>query len=187
MCHNGAPGPAYTAGMNTSPPLEKAGPAERFAQLLTAWTGSTTAFIAALAAILVWGATGSLFHYSDTWQLVINTSTTIITFLMVFLIQRAQNKDSLALHLKLNELIAAVQGASNRLVNVEDMGEDELRALHAHYARLAELSRHDRTLLQSHSIDEAVHRHHRKASARRLAAAEAAVDLAAAATTTSTT
>lgn len=124
----------------------------------------------ALGIIVVWGATGWLFDYSDTWQLVINTGTTIVTFLMVFLIQRSQNKDSLAVHLKLNELVAGMQGASNRIVNVEDLSEAELRALHVHYARLAELAELDANILSSHSVDEAETRHvakrHRTRKAR---------------------
>ena len=92
------------------------------------------AFAAGLRRILVWVVTGPFFGYSDTWQLVINTGTTIVTFLMVFLIQRSQNKDSLAVHLKLNELVAAMDGASNRLIDVEDLTEDELKTLHRHYA-----------------------------------------------------
>ena len=90
---------------------------ERFASWATRWTGSTTAFILAAAFVVVWLVTGPLFHWSDTWQLVANTITTIITFMMVFLIQRTQNKDSLAIHLKLNEIVAATTGASNRLVD----------------------------------------------------------------------
>jgi low affinity Fe/Cu permease len=82
------------------------------------------------------GAHRPLFGFSDTWQLVINTGTTVVTFLMVFLIQRSQNKDSQAIHLKLNELVAAVEGASNRLINVEDLTEEEVRTLHRHYARI---------------------------------------------------
>src|SRR6476620_492931 len=105
----------------------------RFASAVTRWTGSTWAFIAALAIIAVWGLTGPLFHYSDTWQLVINTGTTIVTFVMVFLIQRAQNKESLAVQLKLNEIVAAIEGASNRLIDVEELDEAELRQLHVFY------------------------------------------------------
>src|SRR6185503_4748985 len=105
----------------------------QFASRISAWTGSTPAFLIALLIIVIWGATGPLFGYSDTWQLVINTGTTIVTFLMVFLIQRAQNKDSLALQLKLNELVAAVEGASNRLIDCEDLTEEELQILHDHY------------------------------------------------------
>jgi low affinity Fe/Cu permease len=96
---------------------------------------------------------------------VINTGTTIVTFLMVFLIQRSQNKDSLALHLKLNELVAAMEGASNRLIDVEDLEEHELTVLHKHYARLATMAKRDFTLTRSHSIEEAEQRHKRKLGA----------------------
>src|SRR5262249_29641201 len=91
----------------------------RLSRLITDWSGSSVALGLAALTILVWLATGPFFDYSNTWQLIINTGTTIVTFLMVFLIQRAQNKDSQAIHLKLNELVAAVKGASNRLINVE--------------------------------------------------------------------
>jgi low affinity Fe/Cu permease len=99
--------------------------------------GSAPAFAVALAVVLVWLLTGPIFHYSDTWQLVINTATTVVTFLMVFLLQHAQNKDTRALHLKLDELIAAVEGASNQLIDVEDLSEDELDRLQARFQRLA--------------------------------------------------
>jgi low affinity Fe/Cu permease len=92
---------------------------EHFAQKVAHWAGSSWAFSAAVSTIVIWAALGPQFGYSDTWQLVINTGTTIITFLMVFLIQRSQNKDALAIQLKLNELVAALQGASNRLISVE--------------------------------------------------------------------
>ena len=134
----------------------------RFASTVTRWTGSTFAFITALAIIVAWGLTGPLFHYSDTWQLVINTGTTIVTFLMVFLIQRTQNKESLAVHLKLNEIVAAIEGASNRLISVEDLSEQELAVLHAHYRKLAEMAKTDLSILRSHSIDEAEERHAKK-------------------------
>ena len=134
----------------------------RFATAVTRWTGSTWAFIAALMIIIGWLVTGPIFHYSDTWQLVINTGTTIVTFLMVFLIQRAQNKDSRAVQLKLNEIVAAIEGASNRLISVEDLSEKELATLYAHYQKLAEMAKHDLSLLQSHSIDEAEARHEKK-------------------------
>ena len=109
--------------------------------------------------VLVWGATGPVFHYSETWQMVINTGTTIITFLMVFLIQKAQNKDSLAIQLKLNELVAAHEFASNRLVNVENMTEDELRVIHKYYSKLSDFTKKEETMQQSHSIDEAHEQH----------------------------
>jgi low affinity Fe/Cu permease len=135
---------------------------ERASQAVTHWTGSSRAFALAVVVIAVWLATGPLFHYSDTWQLVINTGTTIVTFLMVFLIQRAQNKDALAIQLKLNEIVAAIQGASNRLIAVEELSEPELNALHEHYCRLAEMAKRDTDLLRSHSVEEAEQRHRRK-------------------------
>jgi low affinity Fe/Cu permease len=97
---------------------------ERFANWATAATGSSAAFIIAMCTIIVWLVTGPVFNYSDTWQLIINTGTTIVTFLMVFLIQKSQNKDSKAIHLKLNELLASHQGASNRMVDIEDLTEN---------------------------------------------------------------
>lgn len=108
----------------------------RIAGLATCWSGSSYAFASAIFVVLLWVAMGPVFHYSDTWQLVINTGTTIVTFLMVFLIQRAQNKDSRAMHVKLNELVAAVKGASNQLVNAESLTEAELKALHTYYCEL---------------------------------------------------
>src|SRR4051794_33240208 len=140
---------------------------ESAARRVTAWTGSTSAFALSVSVVLVWVLTGPLFHYSDTWQLVINTGTTVVTFLMVFLIQRSQNKDSLTLHLKLNEVVAAMKGASNRLIDVESLSERELRALHAHYETLARMAKRDLDLLCSHSVEEAEHRHHRKAAAEK--------------------
>ena len=136
---------------------------ERFSSAVTEWTGSTSAFAAACGVILVWVATGPVFHYSDTWQLVINTGTTIVTFLMVFLIQRAQNKESLAVQLKLNELVAAMDGASNRLIDVEDLTEEELKTLHRFYGKLVAMARKDDSVTKSHSIEEAQVRHARKA------------------------
>ena len=106
---------------------------EWFAHTATVWTGSTWGFVLACLVILAWVITGPLYRYSDTWQLVINTSTTIVTFLMVFLIQRAQNKESLAMQLKLNEILASLEGASNRLINIEDLGEEEISDLHFEY------------------------------------------------------
>jgi low affinity Fe/Cu permease len=137
---------------------------ERFSLKATQATGTSTAFIIALTIIVVWGLTGPLFHFSDTWQLVINTGTTIVTFLMVFLIQRTQNKDALAIHLKLNEIVAALEGASNRLIDVEDLTEDEIKTLHTHYGRLVEMAKRDVELTTSHSIEEAEARHQIKHS-----------------------
>lgn len=128
---------------------------EKFSTAVTRITGSTAAFIAALGLVLLWGVTGPFFHYSQNWQMIINTGTTIITFLMVFLIQKAQNKDSLAIQLKLNELVAAHEFASNRLVNVENMTEDELKIIQKYYHHLSEFTKKEESLQQSHSIDEA--------------------------------
>ena len=111
---------------------------ERFSTRVTQWTGSTAAFVIAFGFVLAWALTGPVFHFSQGWQMVINTGTTIATFLMVFLIQRAQNKESRAIQLKLNEVVAAIQGASNRLVGAEELSEEELRALHERYLKLAE-------------------------------------------------
>jgi len=138
---------------------------ERFAANVTKATGSTPAFLIALLMVLVWLFTGPIFDYSETWQLVINTGTTIVTFLMVFLIQKSQNKDSLAIQLKLNELVAAHEYASNRLVNVEDMTEDELKTIQKYYRKLSQFSKEEQNLQKSHSIDEAEENHEVKAKA----------------------
>ena len=135
---------------------------ERFARRATEWAGGSGAFALAMGVIIAWVATGPLFSFSDTWQLVINTGTTIITFLMVFLIQRSQNKDAQAIHLKLNELVAAVAGASNRLINVEDLTEEEVRTLHQHYNRLVVIAKQEASLTRSHSVEEAETRYRRK-------------------------
>ena len=153
-------------------PLKQSeGIAGTLAGAVTRWAGSSWGFGLALATIVVWGVTGPLFGWSDTWQLVINTGTTIVTFLMVFLIQRTQNKESLAIHLKLNELVAAVEGASNRLIDVEDMSEEELKVLHMHYQKLAEMAKDDADISASHSIDEARDRHRSKSRTARKASA----------------
>ena len=131
----------------------------KFANATARITGSPQAFLVCIAAVLIWAASGPVFKFSETWQLVINTGTTIVTFLMVFLIQRAQNKDSLAIHLKLNEIVAATSGASNRLVDVESLSEKELAQLHRFYSELAMLCRKEVDLLHSHSVEEARQRH----------------------------
>jgi low affinity Fe/Cu permease len=128
---------------------------ERIANAITCWTGSLPAFIIAFSIILIWGITGPIFHFSDTWQLVINTGTTIITFLMVFLIQKTQNKDAKAIHLKLNELLAASRHASNRMVDIEDLNESELDALHKYYQKLSDVAENENDIHKSHSIDSA--------------------------------
>ena len=145
---------------------------EQLSTTVTKWSGGSSAFAIAAGVILVWGVSGPIFGFSDTWQLVINTGTTIVTFLMVFLIQRSQNKDSLAIQLKLNELVAALEGASNRLVDIEDLSEEELNALHRFYAELATHAKHDARLTQSHSIDEARARADEKTRARKQRAAK---------------
>jgi low affinity Fe/Cu permease len=139
---------------------------ERASGWATRWAGSSAALGLAVAIILVWAAIGPMVGFTDTWQLVINTGTTIVTFLMVFLIQRSQNKDAHAVHLKLNELVAAVHGASNRLINVEDLSEHEVELLRRHYGQLVELARRDEDLTASHSVEEAGHRHQRKREAK---------------------
>ena len=135
---------------------------ERLSMHVTRWTGSTSAFATACAVVLLWLISGPFFGYSDTWQLVINTGTTIVTFLMVFLIQRSQNKDAMAIQLKLNELVAAMEGASNRLIDVEDLSEEELHTLHKYYGRLVVMARKSERLTESHSIEEADERHAQK-------------------------
>jgi low affinity Fe/Cu permease len=126
------------------------------------WAGSTSAFILALGVVALWLALGPVFDYSNAWQLVINTGTTIVTFLMVFLIQRSQNKDALAIHVKLNELVAAMQGASNRVVDVEALSEKELDTLEHYYHELARLARTEGNITKSHSVEEARSRHSAK-------------------------
>jgi low affinity Fe/Cu permease len=140
---------------------------ERFSEQVTRWAGSTVGFMGGLSIVVVWGLLGPIFHYSDTWQLVINTGTTIVTFLMVFLIQRSQNKDALVIHLKLNELVAAMQGASNRLIDVEALSEEDLRTLADHYRELADLARKETDVSKSHSIEEARTRHTLKLHGKR--------------------
>jgi low affinity Fe/Cu permease len=128
---------------------------ERFSNWATAATGSSAAFMIAITAIVIWLATGPLARYSNTWQLIINTGTTIVTFLMVFLIQKSQNKDSKAIHLKLNELLAAHDGASNRMVDIEDLTEKELDDLHKFYQQLSDLAENEDEITCTHSIDAA--------------------------------
>lgn len=128
---------------------------ENFSNWATKFTGSSYAFVGASLIVVIWAASGPLFNYSETWQLVINTGTTIITFLMVFLIQKAQNKDSKAIQIKLNELLAANEKASNRIVAIEDLTEKELDQLHHYYEQLSILAEKDADIHMSHSIDAA--------------------------------
>ncbi len=141
---------------------KKKGAFERFAGYVTVKTGSTGAFISAVAIVLIWLVTGPIFHYSDTWQLVINTGTTIITFLMVFLIQKSQNKDSVSMQIKLNELVAVNEKASNNLIDVESMSEEELRTIQKYFTILAEKAKRNHDVYSSHSVDEAEKVHRRK-------------------------
>jgi len=140
---------------------------EALSERVTRRAGSTTAFTCALAVVLLWAALGPTFRFSNTWQLVINTGTTIVTFLMVFLIQRTQNKDSLAIHLKLNEIVAAMEGASNRLIDAETLSEKELLTLETYYAELTKLAKKDAHVTDSHSVEEARERHTEKHGKRR--------------------
>jgi low affinity Fe/Cu permease len=137
---------------------------DRIAQQVTRIAGSPYAFLVAFLVILGWAVTGPLFNYSDTWQLVINTGTTIITFLMVFVIQQTQNKDTIALQLKLNELIACNESASNRLIDIEDLTEQELLVVKKFYVKLAKLAEKEEDLYGTHSLDDASMNHERKMS-----------------------
>jgi low affinity Fe/Cu permease len=140
---------------------------EKLAHKASLFSGSTLAFMCALFVILIWLLTGYYFKFSDTWQLVMNTGTSVVTFLMVFLIQRMQNKDSRALHLKLNELVAALEGPSNRLIDVENLTEHELEILGSYYKKLAEMAKKQTSLSVSHSIEEAIELHQTKYKAHK--------------------
>lgn len=139
--------------MNTQ--NKKNHPFEKLSSAVSKNVGSTPAFIIAISIVIVWAITGPLFDYSNSWQLFINTGTTIITFLMVFLIQRSQNKESLAIQIKLNELIASSRMASNRLIDIESLTEEELATLSKYYNQLVVMSKKDKNMHQSHSIEEA--------------------------------
>jgi len=132
---------------------------DRFAGAATRHAGSATAFVLALGLVIVWAVTGPIFDFSETWQLVINTGTTIVTFLMVFLIQQSANKDAVAVHLKLNELLASHRAASNRLVAIEDLDEEEMKQLVTFYRHLANLAKDEGGVKRSHSLDEAEDNH----------------------------
>jgi len=125
---------------------KKGGIFDRFSKKVTKATGSPYAFFAAALVIILWAVLGPVFGFSDTWQLVVNTGTTIITFLMVFVIQQSQNKDTIALQLKLNELIAAEKLASNRLIDIEDLTEEELERIKKFYIKLSDLAGEDDSL-----------------------------------------
>ncbi len=127
---------------------------DRFASAVTRWAGTPLAFCLALATVLGWAALGPIYDFSEKWQLVINTGTTIVTFLMVFLIQQSQNKDSVAIHLKLNELLAANRHASNRMIGIESLDEQDLREVASFYVNLAERAKAAGANKEAHSIDE---------------------------------
>lgn len=135
---------------------------DRFSSIVTKVTGKPISFIIAFLVIIVWAVSGPIFQFSDTWQLVINTGTTIITFLMVFVIQQSQNKDTIALQIKLNELIASSKDASNRLIDVEDLTPEELEILKKFYVQLAKLAAKETDFKTTHSIEEAAVRHKMK-------------------------
>lgn len=129
---------------------------ERISNTITTYSGSSAVFAVAAGLILVWAITGPVFNYSTTWLLIVNTGTSVITFLMVFLIQKAQNKEAIAVQLKLNELIAASTHASNRLLNIQDLSESELKTLYEHYRKLVELTQQAESNSQVHSVEDAI-------------------------------
>jgi low affinity Fe/Cu permease len=135
---------------------------EKLASVVSKAAGSTAAFTIAFSIVLAWGISGPFFDFSETWQLVINTGTTIITFLMVFLIQKAQNKDSLAIQLKLNELVASNASSNNRLVDIESMTEEEMEVVQKYYRKLSMLTQNEESLHTSHSLGEAEESHNKK-------------------------
>ncbi|PSR52493.1 low affinity iron permease family protein [Adhaeribacter arboris] len=128
---------------------------ENFANQITWVSGKPVSFLVALGFVFVWAITGPLFKFSDTWQLVINTVTSIVTFLMVFLIQQSQNKDSQAIQLKLNEVVAALKGASNRLINIEDLSDEELKVLKSYYNQLSDIAEKEESIMEAHSLEDA--------------------------------
>jgi len=140
---------------------------ERFSNIVTRVAGKPVTSVLAFLLILLWATSGPLLNFSDTWQLMINTTTTIVTFLMVFIIQQTQNKDTMALQLMLNELIACQKKASNRLIDIEDLSSDELEVLKKFYVRLSDLSKKQNDLHSSHSLDEAENIHKNKVEVKK--------------------
>ncbi len=132
---------------------------EQLASGIIDTAGKTNTLIAAFLIVVLWGISGFYFHFSEHWQMIIGTASSIVTFLMVFLIQKSQNKHSLSIQLKLNELVASNELASNRLVNVEGMTEEELKVIEKYYSKLGEFAKKQENLQQSHSIDESHHEH----------------------------
>jgi len=156
--------------MNTRINPDKLGKAEAFNKItgvVTSAAGSPVAIICSFLLIILWAIGGLFFGFTDTWQLIINTLTTIITFLMVFTIQHSQNKETMAIQLKLNELIACNENASNRLVDIEDLTDAEVKLIKEFYTRLSTLSAKENNLKASHSLDEAEDIHERKSKTLR--------------------
>src|SRR5690349_1366180 len=147
-------------------PRKSSHPFDRISSVVTRAVGRPAAFILAATIVVVWAVSGFFFNFSDTWQLVINTGTTVITFLMVFIIQQSQNKDTMAVQLKLNELIACDERASNRLIEIEDLTEEELEVLKKFYVKLSKLAAKEKDLYTSHSIEEADEYHKHKRAKR---------------------
>ena len=139
---------------------------EGFSSAATIWTGSSVAQLLAVATCALWLISGAAFGIERSWHLVFEPVTAFVPFLMVFLLQRSQNKDTMAVQLKLNELVAALEGASNGLIDVEDLSEDELKVIRAHYRRLATMAKKEVEIGKSHSIEEAHARHSIKQKAR---------------------
>ena len=132
---------------------------ENIASAIVNMAGKTSTVLIVFILVLVWGVSGFFLHFSVEWEMIIGTASSVVTILMVFLILKSQNKDSLSIQLKLNELVAATESASNRLVNVEGMTEDELKVIQKYYSKLSEFAKKQETLQQSHSIDE-IHQEH---------------------------
>lgn len=135
-----------------------------FSDAVTRASGRPVAFLTALSLVVLWACSGFFLGFSNSWQLIINTTTTVVTFLMVFVIQQSQNRDTMAIQLKLNELIASEKKASNRLIDIEDLSNEELEVLKKFYVKLSKLSEKDSNLNTSHSIEEAVAVHKSKSS-----------------------
>ena len=136
------PGATMNHDGNHKPASQASQLFSRFAQATAQWTGHPAAFLCAILIVLIWIISGPMFNYSDTWQLVINTGTTIVTFLMVFLIQNTQNRDILTVQLKLSELVLAMKGAENRFAAIEDLTDEELEELHEECRKRVDMTRH---------------------------------------------
>ena len=129
---------------------------DRFAHKVTLATGSTPAILIAFGVVIIWAVTGPIFDFSETWQLVINTGTTIVTFQMVFIIKKSQNRDSVAVQMKLNEILASTEAASNRLIDAEDLSEEELKLIQNYYIALKKKAIEENSLTKTHSVEQAI-------------------------------